>query len=95
VKRLLDVRGGHVVRVVHISAGATGNTKPGAWRVYRKVPGFGWVLYYPMYFLRGFAIHGYPSVPPHPASHGCVRVPMWIAQTLYAGHDHGATVVVY
>ena len=36
-----------------------------------------------MYFLRGFAIHGYPSVPPYPASHGCVRVPMWIAQQLY------------
>ena len=92
---LLDVRGGLVVRVVHVSTGATGNTPLGSWRVYRKVPGFDWVLYYPMYFLRGFAIHGYPSVPPYPASHGCVRVPMWIAATLYAGHDHGATVVVY
>jgi N-acetylmuramoyl-L-alanine amidase len=92
---LLDVRGGLVVRVVHVSTGANGNTPLGTWRVYRKVPGFDWVLYYPMYFLRGFAIHGYPSVPPYPASHGCVRVPMWIAQTLYAGHDHGTTVVVY
>jgi N-acetylmuramoyl-L-alanine amidase len=92
---LLEVRNGLVVRVVHVSTGATGNTPLGRWQVYRKVPGFDWVLYYPMYFLRGFAIHGYPSVPPYPASHGCVRVPMWIARTLYDGHDHGTTVVVY
>jgi hypothetical protein len=92
---LLEVRSGLVVRVVHVSTGATGNTPLGRWQVYRKVPGFDWVLYYPMYFLRGFAIHGYPSVPPYPASHGCVRVPMWIAQTLYDGHDHGTNVVVY
>ena len=32
-------------------------------------------LYRPRYFHpRGIAVHGYPSVPPHPASHGCVRV---------------------
>jgi hypothetical protein len=92
---LLVVRSGVVVRVVHVSTGATGNTPLGRWHVYRKVPGFDWVLYYPMYFLRGFAIHGYPSVPPYPASHGCVRVPMWIAQSLYDGHDHGTTVMVY
>jgi lipoprotein-anchoring transpeptidase ErfK/SrfK len=92
---LLDVRNGLVVRIVHVSTGATGNTPLGSWRVYRKVPGFDWVLYYPMYFLRGFAIHGYPSVPPYPASHGCVRIPMWIASTLYADHGEGTTVIVY
>jgi lipoprotein-anchoring transpeptidase ErfK/SrfK len=32
-------------------------------------------LYRPKYFHRwGIAVHGYPSVPAHPASHGCVRV---------------------
>ena len=82
-------------RVVHVSTGATGNTPLGTWRVYRKVTGFDWVLWYPMYFLRGFAIHGYPSVPAYPASHGCVRVPMWIAPQLFAGHPHGATVTIY
>jgi L,D-transpeptidase catalytic domain/PKD domain/Putative peptidoglycan binding domain len=92
---LLDVRGGEVERVVHVSTGATGNTPLGTWRVYRKVTGFDWVLWYPMYFLRGFAIHGYPSVPAYPASHGCVRVPMWIAPELFAGHPHGATVTIY
>ena len=36
----------------------TGNTPVGTWRVYREVFGWDWVLYHPMHFLRGFAIHG-------------------------------------
>ena len=92
---LFEIQGGKVVRIVHVSTGATGNTPLGTWQVYRKVPGFDWVLYYPMYFLRGFAIHGYPSVPAYPASHGCVRIPMWIAPVLYAAHAHGATITIY
>lgn len=31
-------------------------------------------LHSPMYFYRGWAIHGSSSVPNYPASHGCVRV---------------------
>ena len=92
---LFVVRGGMVVQTVHVSTGATGNTPLGRWRVYRKVGGWDWILWYPMYFLRGFAIHGYPSVPPYPASHGCVRVPMWIAPQLFAQHRYGATIYVY
>jgi Putative peptidoglycan binding domain/PKD domain/L,D-transpeptidase catalytic domain len=92
---LFEIIGGEVARIVHVSTGATGNTPLGRWQVYRKVPGYDWVLWYPLYFLRGFAIHGYPSVPAYPASHGCVRVPMWIAPALYARHGHGATIVVY
>jgi hypothetical protein len=89
------VRGGRVTLVVATSTGATGNTPIGVWHVYRKVPGFDWVLYYPNYFLRGFAVHGYPDVPPYPASHGCSRVPMWIATTVYALMPPGSTVYVY
>ena len=63
---LFVVRGGEVAKVVHVSTGATGNTPLGTWHVYRKVGGWDWVLWYPMYFLRGFAIHGYPSVPAYP-----------------------------
>jgi len=92
---LLDVVAGKVVRVVHVSTGATGNTPAGTWRVYSRVAGWSSVLWYPLYFLRGFAVHGYPSVPPYPASHGCVRVPMWIAPELYADHPTGTTVIVY
>ena len=92
---LFVVRGGKVALVVATSTGATGNTPLGEWHVYRKVTGFDWVLYYPNYFLRGFAVHGYPDVPPYPASHGCVRIPMWIATTVYGDISLGTSVYVY
>ena len=93
---LFLVRGGKVdADRRDVSTGATGNTPLGEWHVYRKVGGFDWVLYYPSYFLRGFAVHGYPDVPPYPASHGCVRIPMWIAPTVYAQIAYGSAVYVY
>jgi N-acetylmuramoyl-L-alanine amidase len=92
---LMEVRDGKVDRVIHVSTGATGNTPVGTWRVYREVFGWDWVLYHPMYFLRGFAIHGYPSVPPWPASHGCVRVPLWLANGLRERWGYGSVVRVY
>jgi N-acetylmuramoyl-L-alanine amidase len=92
---VLEVRDGHVVGVIHASTGATGNTPPGTWHVYSEVAGWSWVLWQPMYFLRGFAIHGYPSVPPWPASHGCVRVPMWLATGLRERWGSGSVVRVY
>jgi N-acetylmuramoyl-L-alanine amidase len=92
---LLEVRGGKVARVIHVSTGATGNTPVGTWRVYREVFGWDWILYHPMYFLRGFAIHGYPEVPPWPASHGCVRVPLWLAAGLRERWGYGSVVRVY
>jgi N-acetylmuramoyl-L-alanine amidase len=92
---VMEVRGGRVERVIHASTGATGNTPVGTWRVYREVFGWDWVLYHPMYFLRGFAIHGYPEVPPWPASHGCVRIPIWIASSLRERWGYGSVVRVY
>jgi N-acetylmuramoyl-L-alanine amidase len=92
---VMEVRGGEVERVIHASTGATGNTPIGTWRVYREVFGWDWVLYHPMYFLRGFAIHGYPSVPPWPASHGCVRIPLWLASSVRERWGYGSVVRVY
>ncbi|HEX5094705.1 MAG TPA: peptidoglycan-binding protein [Acidimicrobiia bacterium] len=37
-------------------------------------------LYNPWYFNGGIAVHGYSSVPTTPASHGCSRIPMHIAE---------------
>ncbi|MGP4025216.1 L,D-transpeptidase family protein [Actinomadura sp. 3N407] len=37
-------------------------------------------LYNPVYFNGGIAFHGALSVPRNPASHGCVRMPMHIAE---------------
>jgi Putative peptidoglycan binding domain/L,D-transpeptidase catalytic domain len=81
---MFEVVDGEVVKAVHVSTGATGNTPVGRWRVYRLGPGFNALgMYYSVYFLRGFAIHGYRSVPPFPASHGCVRTPIWFAPGFY------------
>jgi L,D-transpeptidase catalytic domain/Putative peptidoglycan binding domain/PKD domain len=92
---LFLVRAGEVALVTHVSTGATGNTPVGLWHVYSKVVGWSWVLWYPSYFLRGFAIHGYPEVPAYPASHGCVRVPMWLAPKLFTQIPLGGAVYVY
>jgi peptidoglycan hydrolase-like protein with peptidoglycan-binding domain len=92
---LFLVREGKVSLAVHVSTGATGNTPLGRWQVYSKVAGWSWVLWYPSYFLRGFAIHGYPEVPAYPASHGCVRIPMWLAPKLYTQMPLGSSVYVY
>lgn len=36
-------------------------------------------LFNPVYFNGGIAVHGAPSVPLFPASHGCVRIPLHTA----------------
>jgi len=93
---LFEVRGGKVIRTVHVSTGATGNTPVGRWRVYSKTPGYnGSRMYYSLFFLRGFAIHGYASVPPFPASHGCVRTPIWFAPGLYSRWSRGTVIRVF
>jgi peptidoglycan hydrolase-like protein with peptidoglycan-binding domain len=98
---LYVVRGSRTALIVPIStAGIAGTFTPvGRFAIYRKVAGFDpsplGTLYDPLYFAGGYAIHGNPSVPPYPASHGCVRVPMWIAPHLYATNSYGETVYVY
>ena len=79
-----------------MSTGATGNTPVGHWRVYAKSPGYNALgMYDSLYFLRGFAIHGYFSVPSYPASHGCVRTPIWFAREVYARWGVGTSVYVF
>jgi hypothetical protein len=46
----------------------------GTYSFYRKDAGYNSLgMYYSSYFIRGYAIHGYKSVPNYPASHGCLR----------------------
>ena len=76
---LLVVVDGQVRYVLDTSTGAQPGTTPTGrfevtWRVDGYDPGPLGTLYRPAYFYRGVAVHGYPSVPPYPASHGCVRV---------------------
>jgi len=51
-------------------------------------------LYNPLYFTGGIAFHGALSVPNYPASHGCVRVPMHIAEYLPGELPNGTPVHV-
>jgi hypothetical protein len=36
-------------------------------------------MWNPVYFNYGIAVHGAKNVPTEPASHGCIRIPMFIA----------------
>ena len=46
----------------------------GTYSFYWKDPGYNQKgMYMSSYFIRGYAIHGYKSVPNYPASHGCLR----------------------
>jgi hypothetical protein len=74
---LVLARDGRPERIYHTASGAPATpTVMGSFRFYRKQPGRNsHGMLHSNYFIRGYAIHGYPSVPPHPASHGCLRVP--------------------
>ncbi len=54
------------------------DTPPGRFRVGRQIDGWRHgplgPLWRPKYFNGGIAVHGAPSVPAYPASHGCARV---------------------
>ncbi|MCP5035424.1 MAG: L,D-transpeptidase family protein [Actinomycetia bacterium] len=51
-------------------------------------------LYNPLYFNGGIAFHGATSVPLYPASHGCVRLPMHIAEEMPSELPNGTPVHV-
>ncbi|GAB3276007.1 hypothetical protein GCM10027589_01460 [Actinocorallia lasiicapitis] len=59
--------------------GAVSRTPRGYFRTYRKIRGVRvaklGTLYNPIYFYRGYAMHGSPNVPLYPDSHGCARLP--------------------
>ena len=52
-------------------------------------------MYYSNYISGGVAIHGYPSVPIQPASHGCIRIPMFAAREMSKLLPIGTIVLVY
>lgn len=52
-------------------------------------------MYNPLYIVGGIAIHGSLDVPAYPASHGCIRVPMFASQRLPRMVPKGTPVYVY
>jgi peptidoglycan hydrolase-like protein with peptidoglycan-binding domain len=95
VLALIDGR--DVKRIYHTSSGAPATpTVQGKFRVYRKSPGTNASgMVHSSYFIRGYAIHGYASVPAYPASHGCLRVPIPNAWSIYTWVRMGSVVRVY
>jgi peptidoglycan hydrolase-like protein with peptidoglycan-binding domain len=90
-------RGGKVERIYPISSGKPSTpTVIGSFRVYTKSPGYNAKgMYFSNYFIRGYAIHGYASVPVFAASHGCLRVPIPDAISIYNWLRIGNIVDVY
>jgi len=101
---------GAVAKIIPVSTGSEKHysekgmsglayTPRGRFKVYAKIAG--WrksplgLLYYPNYFSDGLAIHGNPSVPQTPQSHGCIRVPMSAAVDVYKQLPVGTIVLIY
>jgi N-acetylmuramoyl-L-alanine amidase len=97
---LLVVRDGGTQWYLPVSSGAGGITPAGSYRIlWKALSTSTWlgpaILYRTMTFHTHYAIHGFPSVPTYPASHGCVRIPIWIADWLYRQSPVGEPVYVY
>jgi hypothetical protein len=94
---LVLAKGGRARRVYHMSSGKPSTpTVLGSFRVYRKSPGTNsHGMVHSSYFIGGYAMHGYHSVPTYPASHGCLRVPIPNAWSIYTWVDFGDRVIVY
>jgi peptidoglycan hydrolase-like protein with peptidoglycan-binding domain len=52
-------------------------------------------MWNPYYFNGSDAVHGLDSVPNYPASHGCARIPMHIADYFYTLVHQGESVFVF
>lgn len=101
---------GSVMRILPVSTGNgqlyrdhgqvhRARTPTGTFKVLRKINGWRLsslgLLYYPSYIVNGIAVHGSFSIPTHPASHGCIRIPMFAAKELSSLMPVGMEVVVY
>jgi len=107
---LLTDNNGDITRILPVSTGSKKQynekgmrglayTPTGRFRIYAKIAG--WrksplgLLYYPNYFSDGLAIHGNPSVPHSPQSHGCVRIPMSAAIEVSRALPVGTILLIY
>ena len=52
-------------------------------------------MWNPVYFNFGIAIHGAMMVPNEPASHGCIRIPIFISEYFPAMVEYGDRVYVF
>jgi len=99
VFRILPVSTGNGKLYVDHGQVHRAHTPRGTFKVLRKINGWRLsslgLLYYPSYILNGIAIHGSLSIPTYPASHGCIRIPMFAAKELSALLPVGTEVSIY
>ena len=99
VSRILPICTGS--EKLYKEAGRTGraHTPRGRFKVLRKING--WrrsplgLLHYPNYIFKGIAIHGSPAVLIYPASHGCIRIPLFASKEFSELTPVGTDVIIY
>lgn len=107
---LFEVRNGKVKHTLPISSGNEeyytvdgqtykAHTPRGDFRIERKIAGkrvsrLG-TLWWPSYFVGGYAVHGSDSVPTYPASHGCVRIPRYLEKKFFYRNPVGMPLFVH
>jgi hypothetical protein len=91
------IEGDRPVHTFHVATGTGGTpTVRGSFRFYRKDPGYNSKrMYFSVYFIGGYATHGYSSVPNRRASHGCVRNPIQFSRFIYNWIEIGMPIHVY
>jgi len=91
------VEGDKPVATFHISSGTSATpTVRGNFHFYMKQPGYNAKrMYYSVYFIGGYATHGYNPVPNYPASHGCLRNPIPFSRYIYSWIRIGDPMHVY
>jgi len=97
--RVLPVSTGNDKQFMDQGQMSVAYTPRGRFVVYDK--SYGWEngdlgsVYYANYISGGVAIHGYLTVPTQPASHGCIRIPMFAAREVSKLLPVGTIVLVY
>jgi lipoprotein-anchoring transpeptidase ErfK/SrfK len=94
---LVLARDGKPDRIYHASSGKPSTpTVFGTFRFYRRLLGTNAKgMVHSVFFHGGYAIHGYHSVPDYAASHGCIRVPIPNAYSIYSWISLGDPIFVY
>jgi len=107
---MFEVRRGKVRHTTPISSGNEAyytvdgqtykaHTPRGDFSIVRKIAGkrvsrLG-TLWWPSYFVGGYAVHGSDSVPTYPASHGCVRIPRYVEKKFFYRNPVGTPLYVH
>jgi hypothetical protein len=99
IQRILDASSASGLTYVVDGDTRIAHTPEGSFKIQRKINA--WhrsdlgLLYRPAYFTGGYALHGAPSVPPFPASHGCIRITTTSMDALYDRLPVGTPMLVY